>query len=307
MLGAGFAASCALRAGAQPASAPIRLATLTGESFAEGLYAQDGGFFKRAGLDVELSFLGAGGAVTAAVIGGAADVGVTNAGSMSAAHARGLPLYLIAPCTITSPGPRASTVLAVAKGSNLRTAGDFAGKTICVSTVRDLQQAATMNWLDANGGDAKAATFLEIPLANQPEALQTGRVDAAVLIEPWITMSQDRIRIVARPYDSIASRILISGWIANKAWFDANGALARRFVAALRATAVWANGDRPATGAILEKYTKIPHDVIAAMSRLTIGERLDPRLIQPVIDVSARYGFLPNAFPASALFAPNLG
>jgi NitT/TauT family transport system substrate-binding protein len=282
------------------------LGTQTGESFAEGLYAHDAGFFERAGLNVELSFFNAGGAVTAAVVSGAIDVGVTNSGSMSAAHARGLPIYLLAPCTITSPGPGASTVIAVPKSSPLQTAKDLTGKTLCVSTVRDLQQAATMTWIDKNGGDSKSLTFVEIPISSQTAALLSGRIDAGVIIEPWITMSKNDLRIIAQPYQSIAPHILISGWITNKAWYEGNVATARAFVRALRTTAAWANKNHAATAVILEKYSKIPREVIATMNRLEIGENLDPKLIQPVIDATVRYGFLPKAFTAADLFAPNL-
>lgn len=306
VLGASLFAAAARRGGAQEANPVIRLGTQTGESFAEGLYAQDAGFFKAAGLNVELSFFNAGGAVTAAVVGGAIDVGVTNTGSMSAAHARGLPIYLVAPCTITAPGRGASTVVAVTKTSPLRTAKDLSGKTVCVSTVRDLQQAATMTWIDQNGGDSKAVTFVEIPISSQAAALQAGRVDAGVLIEPWITMSKNDIRIIAQPYQSLAPHIMISGWISNKAWLDGNAATARRFVAAMRATAAWANRNHDASAVILEKYSKIPREVIATMTRLTVGDTLDPKLIQPVIDATVRYGFLPKAFAAAELFAPNL-
>ena len=303
---AGVFLSAALPARAQQTEPTIRLGTQTGESFAEGLYAHDAGFFERAGLNVELSFFNAGGAVTAAVVSGAIDVGVTNSGSMSAAHARGLPIYLVAPCTITSPGPSASTVIAVPKSSPIHTAKDLTGKTLCVSTVRDLQQAATMTWIDKNGGDSKAVTFVEIPISTQTAALLSGRVDAGVIIEPWITMSKSDLRIIAQPYQSIAPHILISGWIANKAWYDSNVTRARTFARALRATAAWANKNHAATAVILEKYSKIPRDVIATMNRLEIGETLDPKLIQPVIDATVRYGFLPKAFTAAELFAPNL-
>jgi len=34
---------------------------------------------------------------------------------------------------------------------------------------------------------------------------------------------------------------------------------------------------------------------------------LDPVLIQPIIDASARYGFLPHGFAAAELFATNDG
>ena len=37
------------------------------------------------------------------------------------------------------------------------------------------------------------------------------------------------------------------------------------------------------------------------MNRLTFAEQLDTKRIQPIIDASAKYGFLPKAFPAAEL------
>jgi ABC-type nitrate/sulfonate/bicarbonate transport system substrate-binding protein len=124
------------------------------------------------------------------------------------------------------------------------------------------------------------------------------------MTEPWITLSSDTTRMVAEPYKSLGPQILISGWIANKDWADRNPALVRQVVSALQATAAWANHQRAATAAILEKYTKIAPDVIARMHRLSYGETLDLRLIQPVIDATVRYGFLPHGFSASEMLSP---
>lgn len=307
MLALGVGAVAVLRVPARAQSAAtIRLGVMTGESFAEGFYAQDGGFFKRAGIETEFTTFRAGGAVTSAVLGGALDIGVTNAGSMSAAFARGLPIYLVAPCAVSTAGVSAATVLAVNKNSAIHTAKDLSGKTICVSTIRDLQQAAVMTWIDRNGGDSKSATFVEVPIPDQAEALAAERVDAATMIEPWVSHAKDQIRILARPYDSLGKQIMISGWVTNKDWYAANAALARRFAVAMRQTAVWANANPAATAPILQKYSKIPLDVILAMPRLQYGERLEAAPVQRVIDATVRYGFLSRDFSAADLFAPSV-
>jgi NitT/TauT family transport system substrate-binding protein len=304
-LGGAAFGSLALGARAQ-STAPLRLGVMTGESFAEGFYAQDGGFFKRAGLDIEFTTFRAGGAVTAAIAGGALDIGVTNAGSMSAAYEHGLPIYLLAPCALSTAGRSAGTVLVVPKTSAIRTAKDLTGKTVAVSTIRDLQQAAVMTWIDAGGGSSKAVTFVEVPLTDQAGALAAGRIDAAMMIEPWVSHVKNDVRVIAKPYDSLGKQIMISGWITTTSWFDANRATARKFVAAMRQTALWANANPAATAPILEKYSKIPLDVILGMPRLQYGERLDAAPIQRVIDATAHYGFLSKGFSASALFAPDL-
>jgi NitT/TauT family transport system substrate-binding protein len=305
-----LAASAALlpRLAAAQTAATVRVGySSAGESLAQGLYAQDGGFFAKAGIGVELVSVNNGGAMTAGIVSGAIDIGPSNVASMAAAYAHGLHLNLFAPSIIISSGAPPTTVIGVRGDSPLRSARDFAGKTIACNTLRDLQQAAVMTWLDKNGGDSKSVSFVEIPNPEQLDALAARRVDAACLVEPFISSVKGDVRFIGRPYDSLGKQIMTFGWIANKAWYDANPALVKATIAALRDTAQWANHNPAATAAINSKYSKVPVDQITAQNRQIFADgKLDPRLIQPIIDASARYGFLPQQFAAADLFAPGL-
>jgi NitT/TauT family transport system substrate-binding protein len=296
-----------LAAGLAPAGAQappvIRLGTGLAEEKELVYYAQDRGFFKQAGLDVEITVMSDGGAATAAAIGGALELTVTNTGSLAAAHARGLPFYLISPGALYSPATPIA-YLVTAPDSPIRTAKDLAGKTIGVTTLRDMIQAAGMGWIDRNGGDAKAAVFFEIPLAQMAGAIERKRLDAAIVVEPRYTGSKAQFHVLGTVYDAIAGGkpFITSATIANKAWADANPGLVTKFVAAMRATAQWANKNPAACGDILAKYSKVAPEIIAQYPRLTWAETLVPAQVQPVIDITARYGMLPHGFPASELF-----
>jgi len=292
-------------AGAQ--SAPkLRIGANPGESLSEGLLALAGGFFTRAGLDVELVTVTNGGAMTTGIVSGAIDAGPSNVASIAAAHVRGIQLNLFAPSIIVASSAPATTIVAVANDSPLRVAKDFNGKTFALSTLRDLQQAAVMTWLDGNGADAKSVSFIEIPNAEQLQALLAKRVDAAVLVEPFLGAARDQVRMIARPYNSLGSRLLTFGWIANNDWYAANPAAVQRLVAAIHATAVWANRNHDATAAIISEASKVPIETFKTMNRQQFFEgKLEPAMIQPIIDASARYGFLTRAFPAAEMFAPS--
>lgn len=295
-------------AGAQT-SAPLRVGySSAGESLAQGLYAQDGGFFAKAGIAVELVSVNNGGAMTAGIVSGAIDVGPSNVASMAAAYGHGLRLNLFAPSIVISSSAPPTTVMGVRADSPVRSAKDLDGKTIACNTLRDLQQAAVMTWVDKNGGDSKSISFVEVPNPEQLDALASKRIDAACLVEPFISSVKGDVRFIGRPYDSLGKEIMTFGWIANKTWYDANPTLVKTLVAALRDAARWANHNQAATAAINAKYSKVPVDQITAQNRQIFADgKLDPRLIQPIIDASARYGFLPQDFPATALFAPNVG
>jgi NitT/TauT family transport system substrate-binding protein len=291
-------------AGAQ-ALVPLHIGCVLGESYSNAFYAQDGGFFKQAGLDVTIDTFASGGTITAAVTAGALDVGAGSTTSSANAHVRGLPIRLIAPGGVyTTESP--TTMLAVTRTSPLRTAKDLAGKTVAVTTLRDLTQVSVMSWLDKNGGDAKATAFIEIAPSAMAPTLLSGRADAVFIGEPYMTQAKEQIQIIGSPYDAIAKRFLIIGWTATKDWLDKNTATARRFVAAMRAADEWASRNRAESLTILGKYTKVPVDVLLAMHHNVWVPKLEVSLVQPVIDASAHYQTLPHGFPATEMFYPGL-
>lgn len=297
---AGAAAAPRLAA-AQGAPTVIRLGTAPVESYALAFYGVDRGFFKAANLDVQIqSFSGGGGVMTAAA-GGALDMGCANVAAQANAHMRNLPFAMIAGGgNYTSNSP--TTVLAVAKNSPLKTAKDLNGKTIGCSTLKDLQQASVMKWVDGNGGDSSTLKFLEIPVPEMAPALVAGRIDGACELEPSLTYAKNDIRIFGKCYDAIAKTLTITTHFANTDWLAKNPAAAKAFITAMRATAQWANKNQTAAAAILERVSQIPADTVGVMNRVVFAEGLDPATIQPVIDASAQYKFIPKTFNVSEMF-----
>ena len=55
------------------------------------------GMFEKAGLQIELSMMGSGNAITAAVAGGALDIGLSSLVAIIQGHLRGIPLTIVAP------------------------------------------------------------------------------------------------------------------------------------------------------------------------------------------------------------------
>ena len=69
----------------------IHVGAIPSEVAAELFYGVDMGFFKKAGLDVQIDFFNNGGAIAAAVASGALDLGLSDLMSVINAHAHGLP------------------------------------------------------------------------------------------------------------------------------------------------------------------------------------------------------------------------
>jgi NitT/TauT family transport system substrate-binding protein len=308
---AGALALCLLGALPQAAfaqatpAAVIHIGAAANETYAEVYYAQDMGFFHDAGMDVEITTMVSGAAIIAGVASGALDIGGAGLSAIANSHIHGLPIYLIAPGGVYSSASPTSGLI-VAKASPIRKAADLSGKTIGVTTLRDAAQVSVMSWIDQNGGDSSKVQFTEIPASALGAAVSTGRIDAAFVPEPNFSQSLNDDRLLGRAYDGIASRFLTIGWLSSKTFLDKNIDVAQKFSAVMRRTATWATKNPARSAEILAKYSKLPVEVIEATHRTTYSQTLDPKLVQPVIDVSVKYKALPQTFPATDLIYPGM-
>jgi len=270
-------------------TAVINLINLPADSSAEVYYAQDLGYFKDAGLDVRITAMTNSAAIVASLVGGAADIGNSVIGSAAQARTKGIAVRFIAPAGLfVAAEPTAELV--VPKDSPLHTAAELTGKTIAVSGLQDLTYYATRAWIDQHGGDSTKVKFLEFPFPAMGAALQQHRVDAAYDIEPFLTASRDDVRVLGNAAAAVANRYQATGWIATESWLATHGDVALRFAAVMRRTALWANAHRKESAAILLRYMRLTPEIAAKMNRVTYELTLQPRLLQPPINIAAKYG-----------------
>ena len=283
----------------------IRVGATTNDVAQAVYYADSLGYFKKAGLDVQIQTLRSGAAELAAVAGSAIDIGESNVLSLAVAHSRGIGVKYIAPAgEYVSSAP--TTLLVVEKSSAIKSGKDLNGKTVATSALHDLLQIATAQWIDKNGGDSKTVKFIEMPSPEMAAALSRGTVDAATIPEPSLTVAREDTRVLGKPYDAIAGRFTIDAWFARTDWIDQNRDAAKRFTSAVVQAGAWGNKNHAASAKILEAHSKIDPAIIAAMTRATYGEKLSTESLQPVIELAARYDAIPKSFPASEIFDATL-
>ncbi len=282
-------------------TATLRVSTGTAEVGALQFYAADLGFYAKAGLDVQLMPAQNGPANAAAVASGSLDIGSGNALALAQARERGIPFVYISPSgEYSSAAPTAGLV--VPKSSPARTAADLAGKTIAVATLGSLGEIATRAWLDQHHVDLKSVKFVELPFPAMDVAIATGHVDAAAVEEPLLSrILVSDAKLFADIYDAIADSFSEGGSFTTEDFVRTHPLAVRRFAAVMAETARWANANPAASAVILKKYTGI--DVSEERHRVHFAERLDPRQLQPLIDVAAKYGTLKASFPAAQMIA----
>ncbi len=299
-LAAAFAAAPGI-ARAQ-ATTTIKLGVIPIEPSAEAFYGVDMGFFKKQGLDIDLQMMNNGASIAAAVAGGALDVGFCDCVTIASAHARGVPFLYISPGILNTDTAPTFGIIVSGTGP-IRTAKDMNGKTFAVNAINNISHIPVLAWIDNNGGDSKTMKWIELPLPAIPDAIEAARIDGGVEGEPFIQAGIAKgERAIFMDKGAIAPRFMLSGWFSTKDWLAKNPATAKKFIAAIRETAEWANANQAASAPILSKYSKTPLAVIEKMHRGLYAEQLRASDLQPIIDSAVKYGVIPNRYPATELF-----
>jgi NitT/TauT family transport system substrate-binding protein len=262
----------------------VRVGAGSNEGFGQIFYAKDAGFFERAGLSVEVVMLQNGPAIAAAMAGGSLDVGASSPFVFMNARRHGLPYTVIAPGVLyESTNP--ISMLVVPASSPVRTAKDLEGKIIGGMTLGAMDELGIRAWIDQNGGDSKTVKVIEITASSMVEALDQGRLAAALVPEPQLSAAGDRVRRLGAAYDAVAKRMIISIWFTSYTWAQQHPVESRKFREALMETAIWTAANREKAADILEKWTKIRVPRI----RILAASRLDPALLQPICDKAWQY------------------
>lgn len=290
----------------QTAMQAIKIGVIPIDNGFEAYYANEMGFFKKAGLNVEIVPLTNGGAIAAAVANGALDIGFSNIVSIATAHTKGIPFTIIVPAALNVTG-HATAALFVGKDSPYRTAQNLNGKTIAVNGLKNISELSTRAWLDGHGGDSSTIKFVEMPDPSMPEAVRQKRVEAAMAalsVDPTINTPAAEERVLGDVFDGISTHFLVTGYFTTSDWITKHPDLARKFAQAIFETAQWANKNHDASAVILARQMKMPLDLVKGLTRSIYAENMDPKLIQPLIDAMARYKIIIAAFPAEEIVSP---
>jgi len=269
------------------------------------IIAQKMGIFRRNGLDVDVQIFNSGAASTAAVAGGALNAGGTSVMGLITAHVNGAPFQIVAPTSVYAT-EKPSELLVVRKDSPIHTGADLNGKTFASPALRDLFSITTFAWVDQNGGDSKTLRAIELPPAATPAAIDTGRIDAAVLTEPLLsqTINAGITRVLGKPYDAIGPRFMIACEFSTADFINANRDAIQRFARSILQANAFGNAHPDQTAPWLAELTKVDVATINHGHRELFDETLVVANLQRVIDAAARYKAIDHAFDAHDLISP---
>jgi NitT/TauT family transport system substrate-binding protein len=252
------------------------------------------GFFDKQGLKIKLQSSQDGATTVPSLVSGKIQVAGSNVVSLLIAASKGLPVEAIAPGTSAhGQGQKDFGALMVKKDSQVRDVKDLAGKTVAVNTLNNIAEVVVKASLQKAGVDPGQVKLREIDFPEMEPALAKGDVDAAFLIEPFVTTARKTgDRIIDYSYVTTEPNLQVGAYAVSREFAEQNPDAVKRYRAAVGETATYLMGHKAEFRTFLAKQAKTPAALAKTMELPTFTTKLNTASMQKTAGLVQQFGLV---------------
>ncbi|MDX8034295.1 ABC transporter substrate-binding protein [Lentzea sp. BCCO 10_0856] len=253
------------------------------------------GYFKAEGLEVDLKVIQGGAQAIPGLIAKELDFTFGNWVSFFAAQSKDA-AKAVDGIKLIADGYQAKPdmfLILAAGDSAIKGPADLAGKTIAINTFKNIAELTAKATLEAANVDVNSVKFKEMPFPDMQAAVQNKTVDAAFMVEPFITRAQrvaGQIKVLdaaSGPTDNIP----IAGYATSGQFAKNNPKTVAAFQRAMAKGQADA-ADRPTVEPLLVEYAKVDKETAGLVHFGAFPTTLDQTRLQRVVQLMQRYGML---------------
>ena len=304
---AGASAATSLPAAAELAK--VRFAYLKTLELMPFFYGQEKGYFKDAGVDLEMIAVPGGPAVGAAIASGSADIGYSALTPMMIAREQGQPFKFFMSMEYEQTPDRLWGYMIATERSGIKSMKDLAGKTIAVGVPGGLCELAARDWMASAGVAYDPAKALNNPFPQMPAMLDLGTADAACIVEPFATAAlagKSKPIVLGRGYlANVTQPYRIAGLFASESWIKAHPREVEALMKAYTRGATELKSNAPLVKEIMLKEYRFPPDLVEKL-KTDFALDLAPKAsdYKIIIDKMEKYGMLKKPMKPEEAIAP---
>jgi NitT/TauT family transport system substrate-binding protein len=252
------------------------------------------GFFTKHNIDLTLTTAQGGAVIVPGVVSGQYQFGFSNVTSLVLAKSRNLPIKMVSN-GVASTGEVGKDFggTVVKANSPIKTAADLAGHTVSVNNLKNIGDTTVRATVRKAGGDPKAVKFVELAFPDMPAALAANRVDAAFVVEPFLTtLVSQGDRVVAWNYAEPAPDLTVAAYFTSQQEIAKNPDLVKRFQAAMTESLAYADSHPDEVRGVLATYTKITPDIAAKLTLPKWPPAVNKASVQTLADLAVGDGLI---------------
>jgi NitT/TauT family transport system substrate-binding protein len=240
------------------------------------------GFFTRHRIKVNPRVTESNATIVPGVVSGLLHFGFSNITSLLVARSRNLPVKIIAAGNYsTGMAGNDFGAVVVPAASPIKGPRDLAGHTVAVNSLNNIGDTTVRASVRKAGGDATSIRFTEIAFPDAPAALKAGQVDAAWVVEPFLSIARAQgNRVVAWNMVDTDPNLMVAAFFATDQLAAQSPDLVARFRTAVNESLTYAQQNPRQARTALQAYMKIDPTLI---TQLTLP-RWSPEINRPAIE-----------------------
>jgi NitT/TauT family transport system substrate-binding protein len=252
------------------------------------------GFFEDEQLTIKPQLAEGGAAITPAVMSGDFQIGFSNVISLLIAASQDLPVQIISQGVLAGKTEEEAWAdLLVLKDGPIQEPQDLEGKTIAVNTLKNICEVTIKASLEKDGVAVDTLKFAEVPFPDMNAALEAGRVDAACVVEPFVSQGKaGAARGIDPFYVRTAPDLTVATYFTSRQYAEENADVVDRFVAAMNKSLTYAQSHPEEVRDVLLDYTEIPPEAAAAIKLPVWRPDLNEPTIELLSELSLKYGLI---------------
>jgi NitT/TauT family transport system substrate-binding protein len=279
----------------------ITVGYIPAPDFAALFVAKQKGFFQQEGLTVKPELEAGGATAVPKLASGSLDFSINNYVSAIEATSKGVGAEkVVADAYQLSSN---CVVMMVPADSNIHKPQDLKGKKIAINTKANVTQLTTTAVLKPYGITIPDSDFVEVDYPQMINALKSHSVDAAVMIEPFVSASEEALgaRMIVDMQAGTTADFPLSAYVTTQKFAKKNPKTVAAFQRAIDKAQQLVASDRKVVEQILPTYTKIDPKTASIIHIGRYPTSVSRTRIQRVADVMLQYGYLKTKFDAGSL------
>ncbi|MCU1438727.1 MAG: transporter substrate-binding protein [Naasia sp.] len=257
------------------------------------------GFFEEEGLNVTTTPAATGAAGVTALINGEIQVALGGLSGTITAASQGIPVAFVSggiADTESEEGSWYGTL--VEEGSGIESFADLEGKTVAVNSLNCCWDFWTREAINADGGDGSKVQLVQLPFAQQAQALADGQVDAITTQQPFAKQAELQGFVSIGDPAAIAYDDPENGntnYFMAKQFVEENPGVVERWRAALQKSADYANENPDAVRQAAIDIVELDPELVEAAPVPNFVVDIDRNAIEKELSWLVDYGVIQNA------------
>lgn len=266
--------------------------------------AQKFGYYAAEGIDTTVQPVQGGAVGIPGLVSGSFDILYCNSISFLTALERGIDLRIIAEGTRIGTKPPDLDALFKRKGDSLRTGKDLEGKVIGINAKFDLMWVVMQGWVKMTGGDLDKITYREVPIPSMLDALRNGQVDAALVLDPFMTIAlgDPNFEVLGWPSSMVMPDMPSSLWIISGAAAESKPEIIRAYIRGFQKGVQWFNAHlgTPEFFDLVASYTKTEPSLLAKMYAAKQPTEISVNALNRLVAICRENGILKTDIDVAA-------